>query len=138
MKIIDGQLFVDDRGSLSCVNGFDFKDVKRFYMVKNHTKGFIRAWHGHKKEGKYVSVVSGAAIVAYTSIENPGFMYKLVLSASKPQILFIPPGNYNGFKTLTNDTKLIFYSTSTLEESMSDDIRESADKWRHVWRIKER
>ena len=36
------------------VNDFNFENVKRFYQVENHRQGFIRAWHGHKKEGKYI------------------------------------------------------------------------------------
>ena len=54
VELINGGIAVDDRGQLSFVNDFDFKDVKRFYMVENHEKGFIRAWHGHKKDVKYV------------------------------------------------------------------------------------
>ena len=29
--IMEGNVFTDDRGTVSFVNGFDFKDVKRFY-----------------------------------------------------------------------------------------------------------
>lgn len=138
MKIIDGGLAVDDRGTVTFVNDFDFKDVKRFYMVENHKEGFVRAWHGHKKEGKYVFVVSGAAIVACVPLEGKWELTRVVLSADKPQVMFIPPGYYNGFKTLTDDTKVIFYSTSTLLESADDDIRERADRWDNVWKVEER
>lgn len=136
--LIDGGLAVDDRGKLSFVNDFDFKDVKRFYVVENHEKGFVRAWHGHKKEGKYVYVSKGSAIVAYVSLEGEWELNRFVLSADKPQILFIPPGNYNGFKTLTDDAQLFFFSTSTLEESKDDDIRQPANKWKGVWEIEQR
>lgn len=122
MKIYDGDIAVDDRGKLTFVNDFDFKNVKRFYMVENHQTGFIRAWHGHQKEGKYVLVVSGAAIVVYFPLRGREIV-RVVLSADKPRVLFIPPGNFNGFKTLTVDTKVMFFSTSTLEESKDDDIR---------------
>ena len=57
--LLNGGLAVDDRGQVSFVNDFHFENVKRFYMVSNHKQGFIRAWHGHKNESKYVSVVSG-------------------------------------------------------------------------------
>ena len=39
---IGGQA-VDDRGTVSFVNDFDFNNVKRFYQVENHRRGFIRA-----------------------------------------------------------------------------------------------
>lgn len=127
--LIDGGISVDDRGAVTYVNGFDFKDVKRFYMVQNHSKGFVRAWHGHKKEGKYVFVTKGVAIVAYVGMEDELEGDRVVLSASKPQVLFIPPGFYNGFKTLTEDTQIIFFSTTTLEESKGDDYRLPVDAY---------
>lgn len=128
MEIIKGDISVDDRGKISFVNDFEFEYVKRFYMVENHERGFVRAWHGHKEEAKYVFVASGSILLGCVSMEDAK-LSKYVLSADKPQILYIPPGFYNGFKTLTDDTKVIFYSTATLEEAMNDDHRESADTW---------
>lgn len=131
MKIIDGGLAVDDRGTVTFVNDFDFRDVGRFYMVENHAKGFVRAWHGHKKEAKYVLVVSGAALIRTVPFDGDK-VEACVLSAHKPQVLYIPPKHYNGFKTFTDDTRVIFFSTSTLEESKNDDVRlkwDYFDKW---------
>ena len=136
IKTYNGGLAVDDRGQLSFVNDFDFKDVKRFYMVENHELGFIRAWHGHKNEGKYVYVPSGAVLVGTVNLDTDE-LNKFVLSASKPQVLYIPPGYANGFMNLQNDTKVIFFSTSTLEDSMGDDIRFEWDKW-NIWDIERR
>lgn len=142
-KLFDGGIAPDDRGFLSFVNTFNFEGVRRFYMVENHEQGFIRAWHGHRKEGKYVFVVSGTALVATVPVgleDNPSVVAELndvkkfVLSSRKPQILWIPPGYYNGFKTLEKDTKVIFFSTSTLEESKEDDIRRPYDQW-DVWSV---
>jgi len=119
---IPGDVFVDDRGIIRYANQFDFNGVKRFYQVENHSKGTIRAWHGHKKEGKYVYVVHGSAWIGIIDMET-GDVSTYVLSASKPSVLYIPPENYNGFKTLENDTIVMFFSTSTLEESKGDDYR---------------
>ena len=134
--IYQGRVAVDDRGKLTFVNDFDFQGVKRFYVVENHQRGFVRAWHGHKKEGKYVFVPRGAAIVGVVSMDSQE-VQRLVLSADKPQVLYIPPGHYNGFKTLTDDTQVIFFSTSTLKESEGDDYREDANKW-DIWEVNER
>ena len=57
---------------------------------------------------------------------------KFVLSEYDPKILYIPAGYANGFKTLTDNTQLIFFSTSTLEESKNDDIRFPFNKW-NIW-----
>jgi len=130
-KILNGGKAVDDRGSVSFVNDFDFNDVKRFYQVENHDINFIRAWHGHKKEGKYVYVANGTALVGAVNMETDEIQ-KFVLSSISPKILWIPPGYANGFKNLENNTIIQFFSTSTLDESMGDDIRFDYDKW-NIW-----
>ncbi len=63
IEVIQGGIAVDDRGQLSFVNDFNFEGVKRSYMVENFDHMFVRAWHGHKNEGKYVTVVSGTALI---------------------------------------------------------------------------
>ena len=142
-RLIEGGLAVDDRGSLAFVNAFAFQDIKRFYIVSNHRAGFVRAWHAHKREGKNVIVMCGAAIVCAVKIddwERPSKdlpVYRHVLSAAKPTIFQIPPGYANGFMTLMPDTKLLFFSTASVEESRSDDIRYDAYYW-NPWEIVER
>jgi dTDP-4-dehydrorhamnose 3,5-epimerase len=136
LRKMKGDISVDDRGRVSYINDFDFKDVKRFYMVENHEKGFIRAWHGHKNEGKYVYVVSGTALVGVVNLKSES-IYRYVFSADKPTILYVPPNYANGFMTLTDDAKLLFFSTSTLEDSLGDDIRFNWDKW-DIWEIERR
>lgn len=128
MEIFDGGITTDDRGTLRFVNEVDFSKVKRFYTVENHAKGFVRAWHGHKKEAKYVYVTKGAIILCAVGM-NGGGASRNVLSSTNPQIALIYPGYYNGFKTLTDDTQVMFFSTSTLEESKDDDYRKDADTW---------
>ena len=130
-QVLNGGIAVDDRGSLRFVNDFNFGDVKRFYQVENHRLGFIRAWHGHKKEGKYVYVSSGTALIGVVNMETEEIQ-KFVISAKQPKILFIPPNHYNGFKNLEENTSVIFFSTTTLEESLGDDIRQAHDKW-DIW-----
>jgi dTDP-4-dehydrorhamnose 3,5-epimerase len=85
-KLINGGLAVDDRGSVRFVNDFDFQNVKRFYQVENHRQGFIRAWHGHKKEGKYVYVVSGSALIGVVNMDTKE-VQKFVLSDKLPKVL---------------------------------------------------
>jgi dTDP-4-dehydrorhamnose 3,5-epimerase-like enzyme len=131
IKLINGGISVDDRGSVRFVNDFNFEGVKRFYQVENHRQGFVRGWHGHRKEGKYVYVVSGSILIGVVDLFTE-VLNKYVLSANSPKILWIPPGNYNGFKTLEENTKILFFSTSTLDESLDDDIRVEYDKW-NIW-----
>lgn len=142
-KLIPGGRSFDDRGDVVYVNDFDFIDVKRFYVVGNYSTGLVRAWHAHRNERKYVTVISGAAIVAAVPIDdwkNPSKnapVSRFVLASDKPEILHIPAGYANGFMTLTPNTRLLFFSTSTLNESLADDIRFDARYW-NPWQVIER
>jgi dTDP-4-dehydrorhamnose 3,5-epimerase-like enzyme len=141
--LIKGDLAVDDRGEVGFVNDFDFADVKRFYTVKNHRRGFVRAWHAHRHEAKYVTVLDGAALVGAVKIDNwekpttDAPVARYVLSAKRPAVLYIPAGYANGFMSMADDARLIFYSTATLVESRDDDVRYDARFW-DIWNIEER
>lgn len=121
---IKGDNAIDDRGKLSFINDFNPVElgIKRFYTVENHFSSGMRAWHGHKKEEKYVYVPSGWAKFVLINMETE-YRFNFVLHEDKPEILHIPAGYYNGFLTQTKDTKVIFFSTATLEESADDDFR---------------
>jgi len=136
-------LAVDDRGEVGFVNDFTFDGVKRFYTVANHEQGFVRAWHGHRHEAKYVMAVSGAALICCVAVddwESPARdleVQRFVISDRSPSVVHVPAGFVNGFMTLTADAKLIFFSTSTLEESLGDDVRFPARYW-DPWHVEER
>ncbi len=142
-ELLRGGLAVDDRGEVGFVNDFSFDGVKRFYTVSNHSAGFVRAWHGHRHEAKYVLVVAGAALVCCVEIddwENPSReleVKRFVLSERSPAILRVPESYVNGFMTLTPDAKLMFFSTSSLEDSLGDDLRFPARYW-DPWHVEER
>jgi dTDP-4-dehydrorhamnose 3,5-epimerase len=143
VRLIEGGLSYDDRGQLAFVNGFGFEGVKRFYAVANHRQGFVRAWHAHRREAKYVHVAQGSALVAAVRVDNwerPSTdlpVERFVLSAAKPAVLYIPAGFANGFMSLSPDALLYFFSTSSLEESRGDDVRYSSRHW-DPWKIEER
>ena len=69
-KIIKGNRIFDNRGSLIFNNNLDFKEIKRFYIVHNYSKNFIRAWHGHLIEEKYIKCLSGTFQVSAVKIGN--------------------------------------------------------------------
>ena len=70
-------------------------------------------------------------------LEPEGAPEKHVLSAQTPKVLYIPPGYANGFMTLEDDTIVQFFSTSSLEESLGDDVRSPHDRW-DIWSIEQR
>ncbi len=138
ITMITGDVFVDDRGELRFINDFGFANIKRFYQVENHCINFVRAWHGHRREAKYVYVASGSALVGVVKMdEEDAKPFKFILSASKPQVLYIPPGYANGFMNLEDNTIVQFFSNMTLEESKDDDIRFPYEKW-HIWSVDHR
>lgn len=142
-ELLRGGVAVDDRGQVGFVNEFDFRETKRFYTVSNHSAGFVRAWHAHRHESKCVLAVSGAALVCCVEIDDweaPSAdlpVERFVLSESTPAVLRVPAGYANGFMTLTPGAKLMFFSSSSLEESLGDDVRFPARYW-DPWRVEER
>lgn len=142
-RLIEGSLAVDDRGKVGFVNDFDFAGVKRFYTVTNHKPGFVRAWHAHHHEAKYVTVLRGVAIIGAVKIddwESPSReskVHRFVLSSHKPCVVYVPAGYANGFMSLTEDAVLVFFSTATLEETRGDDVRYDARYW-DIWEVIER
>lgn len=133
--VITGGVSVDDRGTVSFHNAIDLQHWQRFYFVSNHEVGFIRAWHGHKKEQKLAVPVNGTFLLSCVQIddwEEPSQELKtqqFVLSSTSPKALFIPHGFANGFKSLTKNSTIMFLSSSSLEDSQSDDFRYEWNYW---------
>ena len=142
IEMIEGGVVYDDRGSVTFVNNFSFQKIKRFYQVENLSPEIIRAFHGHEYEEKYVFVSKGSiklvcAKINQKRIVGPPCIY--TLNSKKPSILKIPKGFANGFKVLKTDTVVIFFSTSSLEESKNDDLRFDWDIFgKEIWEIKNR
>ena len=142
-KLIDGGIAVDDRGQLIFANDFVLSEYRRFYMIKNHSPQFVRAWHGHKLEGKAIVVAEGAAVVGAVRIDdwdNPSSSlvpHRHVLTAKKPSVLLIPPGYANGIMTLSEGTIVCVFSSSSVEESRGDDYRFPSRLW-DIWGVEER
>lgn len=140
--LIRGGISIDERGSVSYVNDFSFEGVKRSYMIRNHRQGFIRGWHGHKREGKYFTVVKGAALLCGVKVddwENPSKdlkVHKFTLSETAPAVLYLPPGYANAAMNLTADAQILVFSTTTLQESLNDDLRYPSHYW-DPWTISE-
>lgn len=141
MLIDKGGISVDDRGTLSYINTVPFEKVRRMYVIENFDADLVRAFHGHWQEEKFVYVVTGAAIVVTAKMVGQGLdMYeRFVLSDKQPQVLRIPAGYANGFRVLVPGTKVIFYSTTTLEEAKSDDFRFPYDYFGvDIWKVESR
>lgn len=142
--LVEAGRAVDDRGALTFANDFELSNFKRFYFVQNHSQGFVRAWHGHKLERKAVIPIVGEFLVCAVKVDdwdNPNpeaTVHRYVLSSTNPKILHIPAGYANGFMNLGHgENRLLFLSSSSLEESAADDIRFDSRLW-NPWQVEER
>ena len=134
-KLFKGGVSVDKRGSVSFNNNLILKKIKRFYIVKNNKINFIRAWHGHKIEAKYILCIVGKAKISAVKIKNfkkpskNSKVYNWILDSNIPNVVYVPPGYANGSKSISKDMKLLIFSTSTLKQSLKDDFRFPNNFW---------
>jgi dTDP-4-dehydrorhamnose 3,5-epimerase-like enzyme len=125
------------------VNEASLSGFVRFYLVRNHQSCFVRAWHGHQRERKLVTVVAGAALICCVKVddwEQPSTdlaVHRFVLSADRPAAVAIPAGFVNGSMTLKEKTTICYFSDATIEETRSDDFRYPARFW-DPWHVAER
>ncbi len=131
-KKINGGVHSDYRGKLEFVNSFDMSDVKRFYKV-THTKiDTIRAWQIHNLETKWFYCIKGGFKVKVVNlVSNEIENFKLF--ENEPVVLWIPPGNGNGFKALIPDSELIVFSDKLLVESKGDNQRLDVGSFGEIW-----
>ena len=144
-KIINVDVSIDDRGEIVHCNNFNFQKnkIKRFYQIQNNNINFVRAWHAHKKENKFILILNGSLKICTIKIdnwENPSKNLKkstFVIGEKKPQILFIPGGYAHGTQNLIQNTKFIVFSNFDINESIKDDFRYACNYWGN-WNIQNR
>ena len=142
-QLIKGNRVFDNRGSVRFCNDINFKDIKRFYTVHNYNKSFIRAWHGHLNEEKYIGCIRGTFQIAAVKIDNikkpnkKNQIFNFFINQSNSNFVYVPKGYANGSMSFEENSELLIFSTSSLEESLKDDIRYKADYW-NPWKIVQR
>jgi len=137
--LIDGGLQVDVRGKVGFVNGFDLKHVDRLYWVRAHQPNCPRGWVGHRREQKWFWVLQGEMLLAVVRPDRwstPARDLPVqchVLSASKPQVLHVPPGYCTASVDLAGGAILLVCSSGRIEEAKTDrrdDFRFAPDYWK--------
>ena len=142
-KLINANASSDDRGRVYFANEFDLRECRRMYIVENFATGTVRAWHAHRHERKWVMALTGAALACCVAIDDwdspstATTVHRFTLDAEHPALLAIPAGYANGAMALLSNTKLIYFSDASLEQSLGDDVRYPARYW-DPWHVTER
>ena len=135
VKVIDGEIFRDERGQISSLNAFRFPGVERFYLIHHPDVTVIRGWHAHKHEKKWFYCVKGKFTLALVEIddwENPSRDLKpqiFRLSEEKSEIVCVPEGYANWIKASVPDSVLLVFSGKTLPEAYADSWRYDKSWW---------
>ena len=122
MDFYIGGHFIDERGLLKFVNGFDMKQIRRMYLIEP-AFGQIRAWQGHNKEHKWFFVLEGSFLIQTVSMQDPVQRNKMIVHADDNMVVHVASGNYNGFEALFQGSKLLVFSDQTIDEAATDDFR---------------
>lgn len=135
-RIIEGGLYVDNRGSLAFFNEFAFPGVERFYIIRPDRPHAVRGWIGHQRDQKWFTAVEGTIAVAvvrpddWQSPDVHAPVSKFVLAATKPQILTVPPGHATAIIGISPQSALMVFSTGTIDQAPSDSYRFSPAFWK--------
>ena len=135
IRVIEGEIFRDDRGQISSLNEFRFKGVERFYFIYHPDVNVVRGWHGHQYEKKWFYCVKGAFTLALVKIDNwehpsPSLLPEIFqLSDQKSEIICVPEGYANCLKAQESGSILLVYSGKILQEALKDSWRYDKKLW---------
>lgn len=126
--LFSGNCHKDQRGQLYYNNNFDATNIKRMYVIENHSVDFVRAWQGHKIEQRWFSAVQGRFKILLIAIDNwekpndslPRLEY--ILKSETFDVLHVPAGYVSSIQALEEKSKLVVMSDYHLGE-INDDFR---------------
>lgn len=127
-KLIKGNSHNDSRGTIFFNNNFDASDVKRIYLIENHSTNFVRGWQGHKIEQRWFTVLSGSFKIELIAIDNWSSPSKdldiltFVIGEKKLDILHVPKGFISRIQSLEENSKLLVMGDYLLGE-IQDEYR---------------
>ena len=142
VALVAGELFTDERGSLSFFNSLSLSTVQRMYQIAPANTAIIRAWQAHKVENKWFYCTHGSFLINLMEIDdfrNPSKTLKpkkVYLQANTPAVLHVQGGYASGIKAVTPEAKLLVFSDQSLAASSEDDYRYPLAYWPNVnWNI---
>ena len=69
-RLIMGERFSDDRGSLNFFNAFDMSEITRLYEIEPIDSNVIRAWQGHQYEKKWFYCSAGSFVINLIKLDD--------------------------------------------------------------------
>ncbi len=126
-KLIKGGVAKDFRGQITFFNDFDMDSIKRFYVIKNSDLSVVRGWRGHRLEQRWFYALSGSIKVDLVKIDDWNIPSRnlavdtIVLAAVDNLILHVPSGFATCFQSLVDDSQLLVYADSYIENTKLDD-----------------
>ena len=140
---------VDDRGVLISLiredDVFATDKIEEVYVVLNHSRGTVRAFHGHIELIDWFSIIQGTAKFALfdarMTIDGKkndffGKMNEITLCNKHISTLTVPVGVYHGWMSLTDDTILISIANRVYNHEKPDEHRVPPDSWGYKWGVK--
>lgn len=136
--LLNHTLHIDDRGELyEVLHDYDFVKYGngRFgqvYVVVNPSRETVRAYHRHNELWDYFTIVAGSA--KFVLVNPSGTSAReVVLSASRPQTLVIPPKCWHGWMSLEDYTILLCVGSEIYNRSNPDEERVPPDEFDYVF-----
>lgn len=131
-----GNVFKDDRGTISFNNEFDTSKIKRIYTIENHSTDFIRGWQGHKIESRWFACMKGEfkiGVIEVDNFEEPNKNLEVkyhIMKEGNLDFLEIKPGHITSIQAMMKESKLLVLSDYALGE-IQDEYRFPLDYFKY-------
>lgn len=138
IKVIQGEVFRDERGQISSLNAFHFEGVKRTYIIHHPDASVVRGWHAHQHERKWFYCIKGRFSVALVKVDDwnnpsPSLEAEVFhLDEKDSKIVCVPAGYANCLKAQEDGAIMQVFSDKILQEALGDSWRYDKSMW-HQW-----
>ena len=127
-KIIKGNCYTDNRGTLYYNNLFNAIAIKRMYIIQNSSIKVFRGWQGHQIEQRWFSAIEGSFSIKLIEIDDwdspaKSLIYQeIILEAKTLDVLHIPKGYVTSIQSIENESKLLVMADYFINE-IEDEYR---------------
>ena len=144
VKIKNLKMIPDERGTLMEILRSDDELFEKFGQVYVTTvyPGVVKAWHGHKLQTDFFTVVSGMIKMVLCDLrENSstnGEIYEMFIGQDNPSLIRIPPGVFHGIKGVGTERAIALnIPTEPYNHASPDEERLpwNTDKIKYDWKI---